>query len=785
MGRGGASDKAVNGSAAARPLPLISLLGRIQIDGSEPGSALPAKGRAILAYLAFHSGEAISRDRLADLLWERSGQEQARQSLRQALSVLRRQLPAAAAAGLSASVEEARLAAVTDVQRFESLAASTEAWDWDAALALWRGPFLDDLALDAPAFEEWAQRERRRLDEIRADLLARLAERRLAGNDAAAAIGAARDLVAQDPLREDGHRLLIRAYVAAGRRAEAIAQYEQMALILRTELSVAPDPQTTALVEGLKATARSEPAAQKPRPNGAEASVSATPLPTLAESSAPAVTSWPPWWWPGLLAVGAALVVLLGGVAYRYWPQENAASAPLLVVQPFEVATPGPEAAALARALSTRMTGGLSNVPTVRVRSADAPGPVPEFRVEGKVEMIEGGGALVTARLVSNTGVVLRNSEFRAPHRPSTEMQDEILGRVGRNITEQLNEIAYPRRSGSAAIEKAREVATAAVNRVNRGDTSDAVLALFREAMSIDPESAAIKAYFGNALVAQALNSGVDRMRQRDYLDEAMRVFAEVDAVNPHHQISVYGRCQGLRALMDLQAARAACERARAVMPWSARVYKELGYVMLYLGVLDQAQGYFEAAERLERQGTIRWTWAIGAGVTALLKGQDQEAAHWLDIATSLRPNFAWYPLLAAVAADRRGDLGTKSRMLAAFRSVQTTGSLDAYLESFFPSSIAYAADFKGRMERLKQDMATLLAEANRPSGPHGPPLPPPPSPPQRIQFILGRIVSMKLSRTAAVSGKSFVAFWTSLMFSRASQMDWMHLITTCSFVEK
>ena len=54
---------------------------------------LPAqKDRALLAFLAIGSGAAHSRDRLAGLLWSEHGDQQARDSLKQALARLRRGL---------------------------------------------------------------------------------------------------------------------------------------------------------------------------------------------------------------------------------------------------------------------------------------------------------------------------------------------------------------------------------------------------------------------------------------------------------------------------------------------------------------------------------------------------------------------------------------------------------------------------------------------------------------------------------------------------------------------
>src|SRR5438128_10441545 len=50
------------------------------------------KSQALIAYLAARPSQRVSRDKMASLLWSGSGPEQARQSLRQLLSTMRKEL---------------------------------------------------------------------------------------------------------------------------------------------------------------------------------------------------------------------------------------------------------------------------------------------------------------------------------------------------------------------------------------------------------------------------------------------------------------------------------------------------------------------------------------------------------------------------------------------------------------------------------------------------------------------------------------------------------------------
>ncbi len=76
------------------PVLRIRLFGGFEArSGDGPTIELPTKKtQALLAYLAIHPGEARTRERVADLLWSDRGDAQAKASLRQALTALRKAL---------------------------------------------------------------------------------------------------------------------------------------------------------------------------------------------------------------------------------------------------------------------------------------------------------------------------------------------------------------------------------------------------------------------------------------------------------------------------------------------------------------------------------------------------------------------------------------------------------------------------------------------------------------------------------------------------------------------
>ncbi|MGH6789923.1 MAG: BTAD domain-containing putative transcriptional regulator [Pseudolabrys sp.] len=227
---------------------------------------LPKKARALLAYLAMHPGRSIPREQLATLLWGDSRDEQARRSLRECLMAIRTALGPAASAAFAGEGAAIRLdpeQTETDVQRFEALSRSATVGDLQAASELYRDEFLCDIQVASEPFAEWVSLERRRLSAIMSNVLHRLATARAESRNSETAIEAARRLTEFDPLREDGHRLLIRLLAEAGRRDAALKQYALCADLLRRELGVAPEPATAAFAESIRKGEVVGPAAPK------------------------------------------------------------------------------------------------------------------------------------------------------------------------------------------------------------------------------------------------------------------------------------------------------------------------------------------------------------------------------------------------------------------------------------------------------------------------------------------------------------------------------------------
>ncbi|MGO4833115.1 BTAD domain-containing putative transcriptional regulator, partial [Rhizobiaceae sp. 2RAB30] len=240
-----------NDSATANK---ISLLGGFRIDRDPVGSLwlTGKRGPAIIAYLARCPAMTATRERLADLLWGDSDSDHSRNSLRQTLSVLRRDFSRAGVDLIHSRKDLIGLRADrirVDVEEFESGLSARSSRELETALNLYTGPFLDGLYLGSNAFDDWVASERDRLLSRALESFEKLA--RLVDTEAGLAL--ADRLLVMEPTREASYRLKMELLIACGQRDRAMRTYEACKDILRKEFGVAVSPETQALWQSLSA----------------------------------------------------------------------------------------------------------------------------------------------------------------------------------------------------------------------------------------------------------------------------------------------------------------------------------------------------------------------------------------------------------------------------------------------------------------------------------------------------------------------------------------------------
>lgn len=200
------------------------------------------KGRkvwALLAYLMLVE-RPPSRPQLVDLLFPDA--EDPAGALRWNLSELRRLLGGSDTVG-SGNVVRLRLpeGSTVDVQVLMN-GSSHEA----TRLPGLGRELLEGVDVEAsPGFAAWLLGERRRLQALGEAVLREGALRALAAGDARTGVALATRLVATDPLNEDAHALLIRAFAATSDEVAVKRQLAASIDLFRRELGVEPGPELT------------------------------------------------------------------------------------------------------------------------------------------------------------------------------------------------------------------------------------------------------------------------------------------------------------------------------------------------------------------------------------------------------------------------------------------------------------------------------------------------------------------------------------------------------------
>ena len=276
-----------------RPLQL-KLLGQFECSlGKDERIALPMrKADVLLAYLAIAPGLRHPRERLINLLWSDRSDEQARNSLRQCLSAIKKSLGDAADLILLVDRTTVCLKAElieVDAHEFERLATEGDYESLATAASLYLGEFLEGISIRDAACQEWLDSERSRFNRQFIEILTNLAETQLVTHDFSHAIKSAERLVEQDPLGESGWRMLMRSYFEAGDRSHALQAFKRCQQALRNELDVDPENATVELRDQIAGGDAPKPQPSTPavknlpaEPGGNDHSIAVLPFDNLS-----------------------------------------------------------------------------------------------------------------------------------------------------------------------------------------------------------------------------------------------------------------------------------------------------------------------------------------------------------------------------------------------------------------------------------------------------------------------------------------------------------------------
>jgi len=242
----------------------FTCFGRFEVKRSGQTVSLCSNrnGQAILRYMVAQSSHRATMDTLMALLWPEDEPEVAHHKLQVAISALRRSLNSHYASDTGGGYVLCKNGVYqlnpdvlirTDVDEFlafyqagrQSNGSATLA-HYEAACQLYKGPFLtEDLYVDWPIIQ------REQLGQVYLVMCGALAEHYLEIGSYEDAAKWANAILKENRCDEVAHQQLMRIYVTAGHRSEALRQYQRCERILADELNVSPMPETVSLFHTL------------------------------------------------------------------------------------------------------------------------------------------------------------------------------------------------------------------------------------------------------------------------------------------------------------------------------------------------------------------------------------------------------------------------------------------------------------------------------------------------------------------------------------------------------
>lgn len=630
----------------------LDFLGAFKLDGTMVGpQVLGRKAIGALAALALAPGGVLTRSALAGLLWSDRGEEQARDSLRQALASLRR-----AAAVYDPSPIEADRDQITlrldrckiDVLSFQSLAMEGEQKAKAAAAALYEGPLLDGLSINDAAFQDWLTRERARIDALAAGTFEWLLFSSNADPAGEEYLAWSNSLAEIDELSEPAARARMLHFGARDETGKAAREYERLKSALQQELNVSPSQETIRTFETVTATGDS---------------------PDPIRSRALPVT-------PTLVPIAPANTVTAR-------PSQSSTEHPRIAVLPLRNLSGNPDENFFVDGVTEDIIISLSSFRAIRVISSQSsfgfrvsvPEPVSVARTLNASYLVSGSlrrspeRVRINVELIAgDTGENVWATRFDRELKDIFDIQESISRSIVTVVAGQIERTAVAQQRRKATDDlSAYELVLRGNEKLHQVRWHDNIQArdFYRSALTLDPQFA--RAHAGMALAAfDAVFMGWDT---EDLLPEGVSHAAraaELDPIDGHAQLAL-----GMLKLLqdDYAAAEFHLQSAHRLNESDADIMIYFAIFLIYNGEPQTALQWIEEAVALnplhpEYYFTVKGTAHVGAG--------EYEAA--LDAYSRRSKHDRLVLAYMAAAASLSGRAEEKAALMAELR--QTDAAL-------------------------------------------------------------------------------------------------------------
>ena len=562
----------------------VALLGGLNIENADKFDTAPLtrKAKLVLAILCLFDEQGVARSSLAEMVWPDRSDSQSRTSLRQALSALRKALPAILHGYTIESTNDKLVLTgppeMIDTRIFQQLVVSDSRSDWILAAARYKGDLLDGIQTPDRLRENLLPLQMK-LRKQALDLCERLsADFKIAEDGKAECEELANRLLAADPAAEEAHRAIIRLRLGKGQFNSARKQLEICTAAVRKELGTEPEAATLQMIDefdsdALELEIADEPQMQESRSENASSSrtrnvdlflrpaVLFLPFEALSQSEEDA-----------LLASGLCEDIRTTLACWRSFP----------VI--------GPEALGGA-------TGDIQNL---------AAGVDATYAVTGSVRRA-GNRARVTARLIdASSGQELWSQTFDGNLEDVFEFQDEISRRIVSQIEPEISHATAQR----IPLRRPKDLATwellaKAVDAERRGgdgygtpEANDEQRVYVSQAIEQDPELCEAWARLGRCYFRDFLLGWVEDTAAA--LERSLEATARAVEIDPGNSIAQAFRAQSmLFGKHDPQGAFDHARDAIRLNPSNVMGHYMMGCTLVYCGDPVTAYDHYETVLRL------------------------------------------------------------------------------------------------------------------------------------------------------------------------------------------
>jgi TolB-like protein/Tfp pilus assembly protein PilF len=564
---------------------------------------------------------------------------------------------------------------------------------------------LPDLVLDIEEFDSWQRQEADRLSAMAAEVFEALCRSADANGDGEGAVAAAERLVALEPTHEDRQRTALKLFARHKGREAALSRAKLLTDLLRSELGVAPEGATRALIDAIKqgdfepahASDREEPPTQRvvqpvspPQPTPPSppvpAEASCVPAPLIAaqapRDTAPAT---PPFWRRQPRAAAAAIAACLAigtilalglAIAPKLSPLAELRQSQAIAVLPFAVDASGrPDDPVLARLLTHNLIGYLSRFGKLRVISEQTSGSYRDRQIDVTRLMTDFGVQYAIAGHVQGNDGALRidfqlvdtatrtnvwSDHLQRERSDPTLVADEAARGIARMLAIEINRLGALRLHAKPNSElTVSELIARGYLALQRGATRENLadaLTSFDEALRRDPHYQPALLAVARVHISAAMNF-VDLDFSPD-LGKAEQLLNEALAKSPNSISALYSLALLQKYRRQYQASMRSLQRCLELNPSFLPAQGQIANVLTRMG---QPQKGLEQILQTIRVATANdptmGYWYLFAAEAELELGHERAALDWALRANAFMPGSplvqAWLASIYATIGDR------------------------------------------------------------------------------------------------------------------------------------